>query len=361
MTRRPMSRSSRVLRRGVDPVGGDELRRDPPGPHRLEHVRVVVRDEVHRHLPADRDGVVEALVALDELLHGDRLDALAAEDAQGMLQAGGIVGPHRVQGAGAAARLEDHRVAHLLGERADLGGAARRGRGGRRHAGLAQRLLHRRLVPAQPGGAYRRAGDRAGLPDLCGGHGVRLDRGLEPVHPQLVLHPADRGRHRPDVGDRPHLLVVVQPAPQLAVQCVGGILADADHRRTGPGQRAGEVALAGGEERLDEHDVHDRMLARADREPAVWRRPGPRRGAPVPGASGVCPWHGARRVCCAVLARCDHAVRRRRGRCARYRAGPDHLRAGGPAAWRAATQARRALADRRPARRRADRRGRRRA
>jgi hypothetical protein len=30
-------------------------------------------------VPVDRDGVVEALVALDELLDGDRRDALAAE------------------------------------------------------------------------------------------------------------------------------------------------------------------------------------------------------------------------------------------------------------------------------------------
>ena len=43
-----------VVRRRVDPVGRDELRRDPPGPHRVEHVRVVVRDEVDATAPVDR-------------------------------------------------------------------------------------------------------------------------------------------------------------------------------------------------------------------------------------------------------------------------------------------------------------------
>ena len=56
----------------VDAVGGDELRRDPPRAHRLEHVRVVVRHEVVHDLAADADRVVEGLVALDELLDRDR-------------------------------------------------------------------------------------------------------------------------------------------------------------------------------------------------------------------------------------------------------------------------------------------------
>ena len=109
-----------------------------------------MRREVQCDLPVDRDGVVETLVALDELLHGDRLDALTAEDSQGMLEAGGILGPHRVRCAGAAARLEDQREAHLLGESECLGSAAHRGRGGCGYPRLAQYLLHRRLVPAQP-------------------------------------------------------------------------------------------------------------------------------------------------------------------------------------------------------------------
>ena len=223
-----------------------------------------MRCEVGRHLPADRDGVVEALVALDELLHGDRFGALAAEDSQRVVEADGVVGPHRVQGAGAAARLEDQREPDLLGERAGFGGAADRGRGGGRYPRLAQHLLHRRLVPAQPGRPHRRARDRARLADLRRRHGVRLDRGLEPVHPQLVLHPADRRRHGLDVSDRTHLLVVVQPALQLAVKRAGGILADADHGRPGAGQRAGEVPLVVWEERLNEDHVHGKSLTGQD-------------------------------------------------------------------------------------------------
>ena len=41
-------------------------------PHRLEHVRVVVRHELVHDLAVDGEGVVEALVALDELLDRDR-------------------------------------------------------------------------------------------------------------------------------------------------------------------------------------------------------------------------------------------------------------------------------------------------
>jgi hypothetical protein len=92
--------------------------------------------------------------------------------------------------------------------------------------------------------------------DLRRGHGVRLDRRLEPVHPELVLHPADRAGHRLDVGDVRHPLVVVEPALELVVQRVERVLADPGHRRPRLGQRPGELPLAGGEERLDEDDVH---------------------------------------------------------------------------------------------------------
>src|SRR5215470_645417 len=96
-----------VLRCAVDAVGGDELRRDPPGPHRLEHVRVVVRGEVHSHLAVDRDRVVEPLVALDELLDCDRRGALAAEHAEGLVELGVGVHPDSPRRPRPAARLED--------------------------------------------------------------------------------------------------------------------------------------------------------------------------------------------------------------------------------------------------------------
>src|SRR5580704_17727847 len=126
----------------------------------------------------------------------------------------------------------------------------------RGHPRRAQRLLHRRLVPAQPGGVHGRARDRARFPHLRRGHGVRLDGGLEPVHPQLVLDPAHRAGHRLDVGNRGHLLVVVQPALELIVEAVDGVLADPDHGRAGLGQSPRELPLVGREERFHEDDVH---------------------------------------------------------------------------------------------------------
>jgi hypothetical protein len=59
------------------------LRRDPARAHRLEDVRVVVADEVVYDAALDRQRVVEALVALDELLDRDRralVDAARAQD-----------------------------------------------------------------------------------------------------------------------------------------------------------------------------------------------------------------------------------------------------------------------------------------
>ena len=72
-----------VERRAVDLVRGHELGRDPPLPHRLEDVGVVVRDPVVRDAAVDGDRVVEALVALDELLDGDRVGALRSRPAPG--------------------------------------------------------------------------------------------------------------------------------------------------------------------------------------------------------------------------------------------------------------------------------------
>ena len=90
----------------VDAVGGHELRRDPARPHRLQHVRVVVRGEVHGHLPVDADRVVEALVALDELLDGDLGAVVDAAAGDRLLQLVGRVDPLGAGRAGAGRRLE---------------------------------------------------------------------------------------------------------------------------------------------------------------------------------------------------------------------------------------------------------------
>ena len=55
-------------------------------------------------------------------------------------------------------------------------------------------------------------------------------------------------------------MVVRHPALELLVQRVGGVLADSDHRGADLGQPADEVALGRWKERLDEDDVHSRMI-----------------------------------------------------------------------------------------------------
>ena len=59
-----------------------------------------MRHEIEGRLPVDRDGVVEAFVAFDELLHGDRLDALPAKGAQRDIEVGAVVDPGGVHCAG---------------------------------------------------------------------------------------------------------------------------------------------------------------------------------------------------------------------------------------------------------------------
>jgi hypothetical protein len=90
---------------------------------------------------------------------------------------------------------------------------------------------------------------------------VGLDRGLEPVDPELALHPADDLGHVPDVGDRGHLLVVVHPAPQAGGLGAARERAYAHDRRADLRQAAHELTLVAGEEGLDEDDVHAPILA----------------------------------------------------------------------------------------------------
>ena len=208
-------------------------------------------------LPAiDRERVVEALVALDELLDRDRGGALGPERLERAVQRLAAVHPHGPLGAGGGARLEDEREAHVLGEGVGLGGAVhgRRRRG--RHPRLAQRLLHRRLVPAQPGRPHRRPGDAAGLTHLGDRQGVGLDRGLQPVHPLARLDAAHGAEQRRLVRHRADLLVPVEPVLQLAVERVERPLADARDARPRGAQGAHELALVGREPGLDQDDVH---------------------------------------------------------------------------------------------------------
>ena len=272
LTRCPISRSCGVVLHAVDAVRRDELRADPAVPHRLEDVRVVVRDEVQARRPVDRQRVVEALVPLDELLDRDRVGG-GRRWASAASSSARLLDPDRVERTGRRARLEDQRVADGVGEVVHLAGA-RRGRGGRgRHADGPQHLLHRRLVAAQPGRPARGAGDRARLAHVGDRQRVRLDGRLEPVDPHLALRPAHRvGAARARRSPR-------RRGSSAAASCAAARRARPPDDSPMPidgradlGERADEVPLGRREVGRHEHHVHDRQGRACG--PAAGRHPG---------------------------------------------------------------------------------------
>ena len=184
---------------------------------------------------ADRDRVVEALVALDELLDGDRGAAVEPLVDDRALELAVVVDPLRAGGAGAGARLEDERVADVGGEHPQLLRARDAARLGAGDVGLAQRLLHRRLVAAEKGGLDGGAGDAGRLADLRRRQDVGLDRRLQAVHPGGRLDAPHRLEHGGLVHDRADLLVADHPAAQLLVDRLPGALADAGDPRADGG------------------------------------------------------------------------------------------------------------------------------
>src|SRR3954471_1105394 len=210
----------------------------------------------------DRQGVVEPLVAFHELLDGDGGDALPAEHAEGGIELLAVVDACGVQRPGAGARLENDREADRVDEPPHLLGVVCRGRGSGGDAGGSKRLLHRRLVAAQPRGAQGGPGNGAPLPHLGCRQRVRLDRRLQAVDPELVLQPPHRVRHRAYVDDVRDLVVVRHPALQLVVQVFLWGLSDADHLGADIGQGADKLALVLREAGLDEDHSHCGMLAR---------------------------------------------------------------------------------------------------
>ena len=71
-----------------------------------------------------------------------------------------------------------------------------------------------------------------------------------------------------DVDHGGDLVVVRHPALELVVEHLRRALADADDGGADLGQRADEMPLGRREGRLDEDDVHDRMVVRAGAAPA---------------------------------------------------------------------------------------------
>ena len=211
-----------VVGHRVDPVGRDELRRDPAGAHRLEHVRVVVRDEVERRRARRSRGCRRSPRAPRRTPRRRSTSTpWPPKRPSAASSSRVVVDPGGVERAGAGARLEDQRVAD------------------RRRRTRAPRRRWSTAVEAAVGTPAARSasfidglsrhshavrtdvpGDRAVLPDLRGGHGVRLDRRLEPVDPDLVLDPADGVGHHADVDDGRDLVVVRHPALELVVEPV---------------------------------------------------------------------------------------------------------------------------------------------
>ena len=201
-------------------------------------------------------------MALDELLDGDLGAVVDAAAGDRRLEVVGGGDPLGARGAGTGGRLEHDREADLGDEAPDVVAGAGAGRRRAADAGGAQHLLHRRLVAAQVGRAHRRAGDAARLAHVGGGHHVGLDGGLQAVDLDVALQPAHDLVEPALVDDRRHLLVVREPAGDVAVEPVLGPLADPDHRRPDLGQRPHELLLVVREARLEEHDVHDPRIVR---------------------------------------------------------------------------------------------------
>ena len=186
-----------------------------------------------------------------------------AELGQRAVELGVGVDAARPRRPGGGAGLEDDRVADRCDEVAHLRRAGRARRLRCLDPDGPQRLLHRRLVPAQIRGAHRCPRDAARLAGVRGGHRVRLDRRLERVDPHLALRESHRLDERADVGDVRDLLVVEHPAAQVRVEPVGRTLADPDHIRAGLRETADELALVRRECRFDKDDVHAQILPAA--------------------------------------------------------------------------------------------------
>ncbi len=203
-------------------------------------------------------GVVEALVPLDVLLDRGRGAVIHPRRGDGVLELVGVVHLVGTGGTRRVVRLQDDGVADLLGELADLFRRGRAGGLGARHVGLAQYILHRRLVAAEEGRADGGARDLARLAHARERHHVRLDGALEPVDPGPLLEPANGGLQRGLVHDGRHLLVVAEPALQVSGKPLDGRLPDRDDVCADFAQRTHELTLILGKGRFEEDDTHGR-------------------------------------------------------------------------------------------------------
>ncbi len=205
-------------------------------------------------------------MAEHEFLDGHRI-AVEQPGARGGLQQLRLTADPEGGGRpGSVAGFHDDRVADLFDEGLRLLVGRHCSRGSSGDAGLPQGLLHRRLVPTQPGRPHRRPRNPAAFPDAGRGHDVRLDRRLEPIHPALGLRHPHRVLQRGLIGDRTDAVVPVDRLPQLVVVVVVVVFADDHHASADPFECQHEPALIVRETGLDEHDVHSPSMLRRDGE-----------------------------------------------------------------------------------------------
>jgi hypothetical protein len=155
--------------------------------------------------PVGADGVEGELLSVDELLDADL--GHVPELRQDLGELAIRVDPEGVGRARAGDRLDDERVADLLGGRPDLGDGARAGVPWRADARGVQHALHRLLVPERHRLLDGETGQAERLPDARRQHHVRLPEALHLVDRGVPRQPAQRLEDRALVSEV-HVLVM---------------------------------------------------------------------------------------------------------------------------------------------------------
>jgi hypothetical protein len=189
---------------------------DPRRLQDLERRREVARARAPHRLAPDGHGLAGVLARLHELLDLERLDRCRLERRHIVLAVDAASGA----GTEAGLRLDDHREADLVDERAQLGRGPRQRAARHRHAARAQHLLHAVLVAEV-------ARDGAG-------QAVDAERVAHLRHRQLqLLEHAGQAIDRADrARDRAH-----RDGELAAVEAVGDAIVAGDARAQGGGNR----------------------------------------------------------------------------------------------------------------------------
>ena len=195
-------------RPGAGLAQGDGLRADPLELLHHERSRPVPAHVVVGDAPAGGDRVERELLTVDELL--DAHLGHGTEGGQHRPESGGLVDAVGVHRSGAGDRLDDQRVADLLGAGVHVGDRRRSHRARHPDPRRPQDLLHRLLVAERDRAGDVEAGCADALPESGGEVHRRLPHRLDAVD----VHAAQRVEHLVDgpllVGERRDLHVAAQ-------------------------------------------------------------------------------------------------------------------------------------------------------